>query len=97
MAASIVVGYVKSSATYRFDDIVDSVQVTETVLMESLPLQHGVLVKFDSKQVGYGNRAGIVLTQMITHHVARVWVTQGEVSRAVMDDIGDMMTQTILR
>ena len=96
VAASVAVGYVKNSPTFRFDGIVGSVEVTETVALDSYPMRFGVLVEFDSRQAGYGDRSGMMLAQVVTHHVVRVWVTRWEVSRAIMDDVWDMMNQTMI-
>ena len=95
-AVPIAVNFVKMSPTYRFDGIPESVVVKDMVVLESYPLQYGVVVEFDCLHSGYGDREGMVLLQVITNHSARIRIPQGEVVYAVLDDYWDMIQQTPL-
>ncbi|HEY4486439.1 MAG TPA: hypothetical protein VJB70_01765 [Candidatus Paceibacterota bacterium] len=45
-----------------------------------------VLFSFESNHGGYGNRADLLVTQVITPHTIRVTVKDGTVTRAVTDE-----------
>ena len=92
----IAVNYVKTSPTYSFDGVPESVVVKDMVVFESYPLQYGVVVEFDCLHSGYGDREGKVLLQVITNHTARIRVSKGVVVYAVLDDYWDMILQTPL-
>jgi hypothetical protein len=49
--------------------------------------------EFDCRHAGYGDRTGLILAQVITPHVARILVIEGEVNRAILDGTWDMMLQ----
>ncbi len=51
---------------------------------------------FDSRHGGYGDRAGKIITQVITPHEIEVIVLNGEVVSAVADGIFDEINEIIL-
>jgi len=51
---------------------------------------------FDSRHGGYGDRAGKIITQVITLHEIEVVVFDGEIISAVSDGIFDEMNEIIL-
>jgi hypothetical protein len=85
--------FVRHSPTYLFDGMPETVKVVDTIIMESYPVQYVVIVEFDSRHAGFGDRAGQVLAQVITHHRAGVKVVDGEVVVAILDDVWDMVNQ----
>jgi len=85
--------FVRNSPTFIFDGIRDSLELTET-LIARCPYCWSFVFEFDSRQAGYGNRTGMVLAQVITHHRAVIAVEQHEVKSAVMDEKWDMIAQT---
>jgi hypothetical protein len=51
---------------------------------------------FDSRHLGYGDRTGENLAQVITHHEVSVVVEKGEVKTALMDNQWDMLRQEMV-
>jgi len=88
--------FVKNSATFVFDGIEGSLQLTETLTLRC-PYCWQFILEFDSAHAGYGDRTGQMLAQVITHHVAVITIDHLEVTRAVMDDRWDMLTQQNLQ
>jgi len=85
--------FVINSPTFAFDGIRDTLELTETVTADC-PYCWLFVFESDSRQAGYGNRTGMMLAQVITHHRAVIAVEQHEIMYAVMDDKWDMLTQT---
>jgi len=85
--------FVRNSPTFIFDGIRDTLELTET-LTARCPYCWVFIFEFDSRQAGYGNRTGMMLAQVITHHRAVIAVERHEIKSAVMDDRWDMITQT---
>ena len=85
--------FVKNSPTFLFDGMSETVKVVDTIIMESYPVQYVVIIEFDSRHAGFGDRTGEVLAQVITHHRAGVKVVEGEVIVAILDDVWDMVNQ----
>ncbi|MFC2045475.1 hypothetical protein ACFLUH_02205 [Chloroflexota bacterium] len=86
--------FVKNSPTYLFDGMEEKLTITET-LTARCPYCWVFIFEFDSSHAGYGDRTGQMLAQVITHHRAVVTVQQLEVTTAVMDEIWDMISQTM--
>jgi hypothetical protein len=85
--------YLKTSPTFRFDGIEETIEVEETRILESYPIQYIVIISFDSRHAGYGDRAGQVLAQVVTPHSAWIKVVNGEVVSAVLDNTWDELSQ----
>ncbi len=92
-AAKIALAFLKNAPTYKFDGIPGTIKVSETRILESFPVQYVVVVTFDCRQAGYGDRTGQSLAQVITSHTATVRVVNGEVVSAVLDDEWDEINQ----
>ena len=84
--------FVRNSPTFAFDGIRDTLELTET-LTARCPYCWSFVFEFDSRHAGYGNRTGMILAQVITHHRAVIAVEQHEIKSAVMDEKWDMITQ----
>ena len=84
--------FVINSPTFAFDGIRDTLELTET-LIARCPYCWSFVFEFDCRQAGYGNRTGMMLAQVITHHRAVIAVEQHEIMSAVMDEKWDMLTQ----
>jgi hypothetical protein len=93
MAAEIAMKFLKNAPTCKFDGILGTMKFVETRILESYPVQYVVVVNFDCRQAGYGDRAGQILAQVITSHTATVRVVNGEVVSAVLDDKWDELNQ----
>lgn len=92
-AEKIAESYVENSATFKFDGILDTFQLTNTV---QLTAGWQFTFRFECSHAGYGNRSGQNLAQVITPHTAVVTVANGQVTSASMDSIWDMMNQRMM-
>jgi len=84
--------FVRNDETFVFDGIEETFALTDTVTLRC-PYCWQFTFEFDSSHAGYGDRAGQVLAQVITHHIAVVTVQQSEVTSAVMDEQWDMLEE----
>lgn len=91
-ARQLAEDFVRGSATFEFDGMGDTLELTETLEI-SEPDSWTFGFEFDSRHAGFGDRTGMVLAQVITHHEAMVTVTGGEVVHAVLDGEWDMLAQ----
>ncbi|MEM3040807.1 MAG: hypothetical protein QXG97_02110 [Nitrososphaerota archaeon] len=96
-AIKVAVEFIRSSPTFQFDGIPETLMLKDYNLLESVPPKHVVTVVFYCRQSGYGNRTGQVLAQVITHHEAVITVVDSTVTSAVIDQIWDEINQRILR
>jgi hypothetical protein len=85
--------FVKQEATFRFDGMADTLKVTGST---SVVDGWKIIIEFDSRHAGYGDRTGQILAQVITHHAAEVTVQSGKITTAVMDGVWDMVNQQML-
>jgi len=92
-AVELALEFVRHSPTYLFDGVYETVKVVDTLIMESYPVQYIVIIEFDSRHAGFGDRTGQVLAQVMTAHTAGVKVIEGEVVLAILDDVWDMVNQ----
>jgi hypothetical protein len=92
-AVELALEFVRQSPTFLFDRMSGTVKVVDTIIMESYPVQYVVIIEFDSRHAGFGDRTGQALAQVITPHRAGVKVVDGEVVVAILDDIWDMVNQ----
>ncbi|MEM3089213.1 MAG: hypothetical protein QXY22_01445 [Candidatus Nitrosotenuis sp.] len=81
----IALDFVRSSPTFAFDGMEDTLVVDSVHAMESFPVQYRVQISFDSAHGGFGDREGQVLTQVITHHKMDLLISEGIVMSAVTD------------
>lgn len=96
MAVQIAVDFLKGAPTFAYDGIEGTLEVVDTVIMESYPVQYVVVISFDSSHAGYGDRSDQIVAQVITSHEARVKVVNGEIVGAVIDGVWDEVAQEIL-
>ena len=86
--------FVRLETTFRFDGIPETLEVTSAT---SVGNGWQFTVEYDSRHAGYGNRSGQILAQVITHHTAEVTVQGGlGVTKAIMDDVWDMIDQRMV-
>jgi hypothetical protein len=78
--------FVKSSPTFVFDGIEDTLRLTDTITLRC-PYCWQFTFEFDSRHAGYGDRTRQALAQVITHHAAQITIALGEVTSAVIDDM----------
>jgi hypothetical protein len=87
--------FLKNSATYKFDGIVESLKLADTLTL-LCPSCWTFVYEFDSRHSGYGDRTGQVLAQVITPHEAAITVIEGEVTDAKLDGRWDMVFQMMM-
>jgi len=87
--------FVKESPTFAFDGIAESLKLTDTMVLRC-PSCWQFIFNFESRQAGYGDRAGQMLAQVITPHTATVTVNQGTVTSADLDGRWDMLKQEMI-
>jgi len=85
--------FVESSPTFSFDGVHGSIEIVDVVAAESYPVQYFITVAFECSHAGYGDRTGQVLAQVITPHVMRITVSDGQVLNAVIDGVWDELNQ----
>ena len=85
--------FVRQEATFRFDGMAETLKVTGST---SVVDGWKIIIEFDSRHAGYGDRTGQILAQVITHHAAEVTVQSGKITTAVMDGVWDMVNQQML-
>jgi hypothetical protein len=90
-AIEAALDFVRSSPTFVFDGIEDSVKLESVKMTKSLPPQYIIEISFESAHGGFGNREGQVLTQAITSHKMNLVAVESTVMSAVTDDVWDEM------
>lgn len=51
------------------------------------------MINFETAHAGWGNRESTFVTQVITNHVMKITIVEGEVMSAIIDDIWDEIKQ----
>lgn len=92
-AVLIAKHFIMNAPTYTYDGIDGTLLLNQTIILESWPAQYMVVLSFESRQAGYGNRTGQMLNQVITIHIATVKVVDGEVVHAIIDGVWDELEQ----
>jgi hypothetical protein len=106
-AKELAEDFVKTSPTFVFDGIEDSLKLTNIAaftrkeISEDAPDSGEIkgwefTYEFESRHAGYGDRTGEMLAQVITPHVAVITVEQDEIESAIMDSKWDMTKQELL-
>ncbi len=92
---NIALSWLVKAPTYKFDGVDGSAKVVDSWLAMTFaaPSFWGVTIEFDCLHAGYGDRSGEMMAQVITHHVARLHVTDGTVTFAEIDDAWDEYKQ----
>ena len=95
---AIALNYLKNAPTFKFDGILASIKISESWQAQTFayPGFWGVVIEFDCSHAGYGDRTGLTLAQVITHHSISIHVTEGQVSLAIMDNFWNEMTQRMI-
>ncbi len=87
--------YVINDPTFQFDGMMGTLALVNTTTLKC-PYCWEFVYQFDCRQAGYGNRAGLIVAQVITPHPASIVVQEGKVTSAVMDSNWDMMGQKVI-
>lgn len=87
--------FLEREATYRFDGMPDTLKLARTREIDP-SISWEFVYEFQSRHAGYGDRTGQILLQVITPHEAKITVDKYQVTRAVMDERFDMITQSLV-
>ncbi len=93
MSLDVATWFVKSSPTFAFDGIENTLKVEIFAVRESYPEQYEIEATYSSTQAGYGDRTGKILAQVITPHELKMVVSNGNVVSAIMDEQWDELNQ----
>ena len=91
----IAYAFVLQSPTYRFDGIQGTLELVRTDTLRC-PGCWQFTYRFQSSHAGYGDRTGRMLAQVITPHECRITVQEYQVTKAIMDERWDMLTQSFI-
>jgi len=83
--------FILESPTFRFDGMIDTLQVEYVSVMESFPVQYNIKATYTSTNAGFGNREGQMLAQVLTPHTVELIISEGMVTSAVTDGAWDEM------
>ncbi len=95
-AIEMAKNFIVQAPTFKFDGILDTLNVTDSKILESFPVQYVITLTFNSRHAGYGNREGQILAQVITPHIAVVKVVNDNVVSAIMDNKWDELHQEFI-
>jgi hypothetical protein len=90
----IAIDFLVNGPTFAFDGIMDSIEIIERYDLESYPVQHVIVISFETAHAGWGDREGTFVAQVITPHIIRITIVEGEVVDAVIDEKWDEINQT---
>ncbi|HSW57733.1 MAG TPA: hypothetical protein VLH15_04990 [Dehalococcoidales bacterium] len=82
--------FVRNEATFQFDGMAETLNIVDHAAAAGGWI---FTIEYDSRHGGFGNRAGQMLTQVITRHRAEVTVQNDKVTTAIMDGQWDMINQ----
>jgi len=88
-ALTLAKQFVMDDPTFKFDGMAETLKVELDESGDPVI----ATVDFTSRQAGYGDRAGMMLAQVLTPHKCVLKISQGRVQSAVMDGTWDMMGQ----
>jgi hypothetical protein len=93
---AIVEAYVRNSATFRYDGKSESLRLQSVRRLAACPGCYEYVLSFESQHPGFGDRAGVPLTQAPTSHRATILLRDQAVVSGVLDAAWDMTQQRIL-
>jgi len=95
-AIDLALYYLKSSPTYRYDGIAESINVTGVARARTPTPTWLVMIDFECAHSGYGDRTGKILLEVVTPHRISIVVEEGKVIQAIIDDAWDEITQSFV-
>lgn len=84
--------FIIQDETYAFDGLQGTLEFENYTVMKC-PYCWSFTFRFDCGHLGYGNRSGQVLAQVLTPHTAEITVSEGKVVSAVLDGRWNMLTE----
>jgi len=97
-AVETAVNFLKNNPTFKFDGILDSINVVKIDILESYPEKYVVIISFNTSHPGHGDRTGTFTAhhELITPHQIIITVKEGEVIEAIIDDMWDEVNQRLI-
>ncbi len=92
-AEGIALKFLKSSPTFQFDGVPDTVKIVDVQVLESYPIQYRVVIEFVSQYPGFGQRTGRLMLGHSQQHTIKITVVEGKVKSAVIDEVWDELNQ----
>ena len=93
MSLDVATWFVKSSPTFDFDGMEETLKIEVVAVRESYPEQYEIEATYSSRHAGYGDRTDMVLAQVITLHTLNMVVSSGNVVSAIIDEEWDELNQ----
>lgn len=93
VAKRIATEYIKQSPTYQYDGY-----FLKYIDTGYLKCEHCYVFKFEftSSHSGYGDRQAMIVSNTITQHTVFITVQENEVTKAIMDDVYNMITKEMI-
>jgi hypothetical protein len=95
-ALHVAKDFVTGESTYRFDGMADTLKLDATGTFPE-PGTYEVTGDFTSAHGGFGDRAGVFVTEALTPHRCILIVSDGRVTSALMDGSYDMIAQKTIQ
>ena len=98
----IVLDFIKSDSTYKFDGIDGSIKFPEIESSAPGNTQYSEIedleftVTFKTLHQGHGDRTGQTPVQLIATHNAIIKIQDGQITSAICDGVWDMLTDQAL-
>lgn len=86
--------FIRTAPTFAYDG--DESTLTLVDSNQLSPSSWEFTFTFQSRTAGYGNRAGMMVAQVLTNHTAVIRVDNGDVVYAVYDGVWDELNQSML-
>ena len=91
--AEQAIKFLLNGPTFSFDGIKESIKIIDVTPIDGEPGQYVVVISFDTAHAGWGDREGTFIAQVITPHVIKITLENGEVVEAIIDDTWDECNQ----
>ncbi|HIH69093.1 hypothetical protein [Methermicoccus shengliensis] len=86
--------FIRTAPTFAYDG--DESTLTLVDSNQLSPSSWEFTFTFQSRTAGYGNRAGMMVAQVLTNHTAVIRVEDGDVVYAVYDGVWDELNQRMI-
>jgi hypothetical protein len=84
--------FIRNAPTFSYDGVKKSLMVVDSEPAECEGC-YVVTVQFTCRNRGFGDRASLFLIHQPTDHVAVIHLQEGEITRAIIDDLWDELNQ----
>ena len=95
MAEQTALAWLYACPTFIFDGVPETVKVVEVMTLRMRNTWE-VTINFTCQYPGYGDRTGRVMLGHSQTHTIKITISEGQVGRAVIDDVWDEVNQVML-